>query len=719
MAVELAKAYVQIIPSAKGMAKSLSSELGGAQVGEQAGGLIGKGLAGRLLKVVAAAGIGAAIVKGISSAIEAGGALQQSLGGVETIFGQSADTVIKNAERAYKTAGLSANKYMENVTGFGASLLQSLGGDTVEASKVADRAIIDMADNANKFGTSMDSITYAYQGFAKQNFTMLDNLKLGYGGTKTEMQRLVKDAASMKDIQEELGVTIDENSLSFANVANAISVVQRNLGVAGTTSKEAEGTFTGSMMAMQASVENFKAHLALGQDITADIESIATSLSTFVFKNLIPMIGNIIKGLPKAIAAFVRGALPDIIEQGKEFLKSFGQGFVRSVFDLGNLFNNAMDKLLEFMNNWTPGQNIDVVKKIFDTIGQALSDIIPAMMARFSEALDKLLEAIDTWNPVKAAEGGNKIMDALGNAIVTYAPKILKSIGIVIGKLLLALAKALPKLALQGLLMTQHLAQGIGKGIGMLLAKLGDLLAQALARLGSRAADFVRKGLEIPLNIVNGIANGIANVLSKLGDLIRQALSKLSGQNNDFQNKGKDWIQKIINGITNMISSVLSKVGSLVQQVLNKLTGRNSEFKSVGKDMINGVISGMGSKATALANKAGSMMSDALARMKARLNIGSPSKVMADEVGRWIPAGIAQGIEKNEGVVMSAMDALSTATSRGFSSALSVDATGGGASNSTYNFNIYASPGMDAKDIANEVERIIIRNEKNRRSAWA
>ena len=674
MATELAKAYVQIIPSAKGMAGNLKKELGGAQVGEQAGGLIGGGLAKKLLGVVAAAGIGAAIVKGISSAIEAGGALQQSLGGVETLFKENADTVIKNAERAYKTAGLSANEYMQNVTGFSASLLQSLGGDTAEAAKVADRAMIDMADNANKFGTDMSSITYAYQGFAKQNFTMLDNLKLGYGGTKTEMQRLIKDAAQMKDIQSELGITIDENSLQFANVANAISVMQRALGVAGTTATEAEGTFTGSMMAMQASIENFKAHLALGQDISADLESIATSISTFVFTNLLPMIGNIIKGLPKAIGMFIKTAVPKIAEQGKEFLKSFGQGFVQAGLNLGKLLNDALNNLLENMRNWQPGHGAEVAEKIFNKIGEALAIVIPAIMSRFSEALDKLLEVIDTWQPTKAAEGGNKIMDALGNAIVTYAPKILKAIGIVIGKLLLALVKALPKLALQGALMMAHLSQGIIKGIGKVLAALANLIAQSIAKLGSRAADFIKKGLQIPLNIVTGIGQGITNVLSKLGDLIRQALAKLAGRDNEFKNKGKNWIQKVIDGIVDKVTALLSKIGNIVQWVLDKFRGRNSEFDSIGRDMVSGIISGMGSKATALANKAGSLVSDAVARMKAKLDIGSPSKVMAKEVGRWIPEGIAKGIDDNQSVVDRAMGSLSASASYGFNPEFSASA---------------------------------------------
>ena len=209
---------------------------------------------------VAAASVGglAASFGAITKAsLDSVASLEQNIGGVETLFKKSADTVIKNANRAYETAGMSANEYMSTVTSFSASLLQSLGGDTKKAASYADRAIIDMSDNANKMGTSMELIQNAYQGFAKQNYTMLDNLKLGYGGTKEEMARLIQDASEMTDVQKKLGITVDDSSMSFGNIVNAISVMQESLGIAGTTSDEAATTIEGSMNAAKAAWDNF------------------------------------------------------------------------------------------------------------------------------------------------------------------------------------------------------------------------------------------------------------------------------------------------------------------------------------------------------------------------------------------------------------------------------------------------------------------------------
>ena len=238
MATQLGKAYVQIIPSANGISGMIQKEMGGevASAGTSAGQSLGSNLVGTFKKIVAAAGIG----KALSATLNEGAALQQSLGGVETLFKDSADKVKGFANEAYKTTGLSANAYMENVTGFSASLLQSLGGDTDKAAETANMAMIDMSDNANKMGTSMESIQLAYQGFAKQNYTMLDNLKLGYGGTKQEMQRLLADAEKLT------GVKYDINNLS--DVYSAIHAIQENLDITGTTAREAATTFTGSFL---------------------------------------------------------------------------------------------------------------------------------------------------------------------------------------------------------------------------------------------------------------------------------------------------------------------------------------------------------------------------------------------------------------------------------------------------------------------------------------
>ena len=322
MATEIGKAYVQIIPSAKGITEKIKNEIepGAAPAGTSAG----NSMMGALKKTIIAAGIGTVM----KDALLEGGKLQQSLGGIETLFKDNANVVKQYANEAYKTTGLSANAYMENVTGFSASLLKSLGGDTAKAAKVANMAMVDMADNSNKMGTSMESIQIAYQGFAKQNYGMLDNLKLGYGGSKKEMERLLADA------QKLTGVKYDINNLS--DVYEAIHVIQGELGITGTTAKESATTLQGSFASMKAAFTNLLGKLALGEDIQPSLEQLGQTVSTFLVGNLLPMIGNLLKGVP----ALVFGALSGIADQlegilGKETVEKIKTTLngIRGVFE--------------------------------------------------------------------------------------------------------------------------------------------------------------------------------------------------------------------------------------------------------------------------------------------------------------------------------------------------------------------------------------------------
>lgn len=294
----IATAYVQVRPSMDGVASDVRKTF--TDEGDKSGSALGSNLIGKLKSVIAAAGIG----KAIGMSLTAGGALQQSIGGVETLFGDSCDRVIQAANIAYRTAGLSANEYMENVTSFAASLLQSTGKNTEEAARIADMAMIDMSDNANKMGTDMESIQNAYQGFAKQNYTMLDNLKLGYGGTKTEMERLLADA------QKLTGIKYDINNLS--DVYQAIHAIQEELGITGTTAKEAATTMTGSFSAMKAAAQNVLGHLALGDNIRPSLNALSETVSTYLVRNLLPMVVNIAAGIPEAAMTLVSGTFDQI-----------------------------------------------------------------------------------------------------------------------------------------------------------------------------------------------------------------------------------------------------------------------------------------------------------------------------------------------------------------------------------------------------------------------
>lgn len=345
MATEIAQAYVQLIPSARGITGKIQSLLNpeASAAGQSAGQSLGSSLVSVMTKVIAAAGIG----KAFSAALNEGASLQQSLGGIETLFKGSADKVKGYANEAYKTTGLSANAYMENVTGFSASLLQSLGGDTDKAAETANMAMIDMSDNANKMGTSMESIQTAYQGFAKQNYTMLDNLKLGYGGTKQEMQRLLADAEKLT------GVKYDINNLS--DVYNAIHAIQENLDITGTTAKEAASTFTGSFQAMKASAQNVLGKLALGENILPSLHALLKTTSTFLFDNFLPMVGNIFSGLGLVLTEGISQIASQL----------FGDAFGSAVFDqlsrVTGIFETFFDMIFGSLSKQ---DNIDILNTL-------------------------------------------------------------------------------------------------------------------------------------------------------------------------------------------------------------------------------------------------------------------------------------------------------------------------------------------------------------------
>lgn len=380
MATELGTAYVQIVPSMQGISGSLSKALGSEanSAGDEAGTNFMGSFKAKALALVAGLGIGKLLKDSISASISEGAALQQSLGGVETLFKSSADTVKNYANEAYRTTGLSANKYMESVTGFSASLLQSLGGDTDKAAEVANMALVDMSDNANKMGSSMESIQFAYQGFAKQNYTMLDNLKLGYGGTKQEMQRLLADAEKLT------GVKYDLNNLS--DVYSAIHAIQENLDITGTTAKEAASTFTGSFESMKAAAQNVLGKIAIGENVLPALEALAQTTSTFLFDNFFPMLGNIFSGMGLIFTEGVSKIASNL------FGDEFGNAVYTQLSRVTEVFQTFFDMIFGSMSNQ---DNIDVLQALgfsedaatqivniaeniritFENIGSAIADV--------------------------------------------------------------------------------------------------------------------------------------------------------------------------------------------------------------------------------------------------------------------------------------------------------------------------------------------------------
>lgn len=348
----------------------------------------------------AAAAAGAAMAK---QAIEAYAEYEQLAGGVETLFGKSSDAVKKYANEAYKAAGLSANEYMETVTGFSASLLASLGGDTGKAAEYANRAVTDMADNANKMGTDISSIQATYQGFAKQNYTMLDNLKLGYGGTKTEMERLIKDASKMTDVQNKLGITVDASSLSFDNIVNAISVVQSNMGIMGATADEASTTIEGSVNAMKASWQNLLVGIA---DDNADFDTLVNDFvesAVTAGDNLIPRLETVLDGLGKLITVGSETILPKVIDILMDNLPalidagiSLALALLDALFDPDNVYKavyGAIDLLLSVTESIGDAANSTEGQNAIDKLGSAIAKAIwDAIKKHFTRNRDKFYE---------------------------------------------------------------------------------------------------------------------------------------------------------------------------------------------------------------------------------------------------------------------------------------------------------------------------------------
>ncbi|HEM3501215.1 phage tail protein [Streptococcus suis] len=388
--------------------------------------------------------LGGAVKNVFSSAIDEGAKLQQSLGGIDTLFKNSADTVKNYASNAYKTAGLSANEYMENVTSFSASLISSLGGDTAAAAELANRAMTDMSDNANKMGTDMQAITGTYQSLARGNYAMLDNLKLGYGGTKAEMERLIKDASSYKDIQDELGISVEEGNMSFANMVKAISVVQKKLDITGTTMKEASTTFSGSLSMMKGAFNDFLGNLTTGGDITKPLQSLAESASTFFFGNFIPMIANVFKGLPTALSTFIASAKPALVNGLKGLLPEDALNSVTKVIDL--ITFSISDMVMAFQDFYQGFEKTGAIKALssalselltagldlseklsgiipWETIGAAAGHVVK-FIAQIIQAVAKFSQSMsgDTWRGVVTGIGGALVAFKAFNFLKTFNP---------------------------------------------------------------------------------------------------------------------------------------------------------------------------------------------------------------------------------------------------------------------------------------------------------
>ena len=400
----IGKAYVQIIPKAEGISGKIEGILSdGAEAGGQKAGLsFGKKMIGALGK----AGVVAAVGKLFKDSIAEGANLQQSFGGLDTLYGDAADQAKEYAYMAAQ-AGISANDYAEQAVSFGASLKQAFGGDTTKAVEAANTAIMDMTDNAAKMGTPIESIQNAYQGFAKQNYTMLDNLKLGYGGTKTEMERLLADASKLSGVE----YNID----NLGDVYEAIHVIQEDLGLTGVAAEEAATTFSGSFGAMQASAKNLLADLAIGKQIGPDLQALGSSVKTFVVGNLLPMVGNIASQIPTILAnipSFIGDMIPDIISVGAEIVVNLAQSIIENipvfVAGVGSMFGKIWDFVTTIDWGAVGSSIVSLLGSAWDSLVETAGIVWDGVVAVFTSLIDfpdLAASAQEVWNSLTTTAG--------------------------------------------------------------------------------------------------------------------------------------------------------------------------------------------------------------------------------------------------------------------------------------------------------------------------
>ena len=504
------------------------------------------------------------------SALDSVGQLEQNVGGVETLFGDAADAVIASADRAYQTAGMSANDYMSTVTSFSASLLQSLGGNTEEAAKVADMAIIDMADNANKMGTSMDMIQNAYQGFAKQNYTMLDNLKLGYGGTKTEMERLLADAEKLT------GVKYDINNLN--DVYQAIHAVQEEMGITGTTAKEAASTLEGSMASAKAAWDNF-------MNGSGDADQLADAFATAadnIVKNLAEIIPRFAETLP-ALGGAIIAQIPGLVAAIVPAVLSAGQSVLKQLQDavLDFDFAGTADKVVQMITGFIEGDGLgsllDTLVTIFTGIVNGISSMLPSLLPALIELISYVVTSLLDQLPA-ILDCALELILGLAQGILAALPVLIEALPEVISSIVEFLISAIPQIIDAGIELLMALVDALPVIIDALVDALPQIIKATVTALIAAAPQIAKAGVKllgalieaIPVIVVE-LAKAVPDIVAAIIDVLAELPGLIGEVFAEIVMDLVEWGQQMLSNASTAMSNMLSKVSSTLQQLPGKV----------------------------------------------------------------------------------------------------------------------------------------------------
>lgn len=638
------------------------------------------------LKVIAGsvAGVAAAFGAVSKMSLDSVASLEQNIGGVETLFKDSAQTVIDNANNAYKTAGVSANKYMETVTSFSASLLQGLGNNTAEAAKIADMAMVDMSDNANKFGSNMTDIQNAYQGFAKQNYTMLDNLKLGYGGTQAEMIRLINDSGILNEKIENL------DNVSFDQIIQAIHKIQENMGIAGTTSAEALTTIEGSVQSAKAAFDNFlngsSSPQELADAVKAAAENITNNLMQIVprLAKELPEVGNllmdslsqslnsgklgemmqiggqvisnittgIIQALPgivtasaQIISSFAQNistSIPQLLSSGIQIIQAIVSGMMQILPSVGLLATQLITTLYEQLTTQGPSllqQGYELLSNLIDGFVQAIPEALPKVLDFIQGIGEKLAEAA----PVMIQKGF-ELLQKLVEGIVSAIPILIERVPEIISTFANIINDNFPTILMKGAELLGQLALGLIQAIPTLIANIPQIIAAIVdalmafqwLNLGKSIIKFLGDGITSMVgfvktagtNILNGIKGSIQNLPSTLANIGKSAIHNLGST---------------ISGMVSYVKTAALKIASGIETAILTLPGK---MASIGSNIVQGLWNGISDMTGWIIDKIGGFASSVVSSIKDFFGIHSPSRVMRDQVGKYLAMGVGTGYEK-------------------------------------------------------------------------
>lgn len=640
------------------------------------GSIAGKALAG----VTALTGAGVAGFAALSkSALDAVGDYEQLVGGVETLFGagglsieeyadsvgksvdevsgeyrdliSAQNAVLKNADEAYRNAGMSANEYMETVTSFSASMIQSLEGDTYEAAKKADMAITDMADNANKMGTPIESLQTAYAGFAKQNYTMLDNLKLGYGGTKEEMERLLEDAEKFSGIEYDIS--------SYADVVDAIHVVQTEMGITGTTAKEASTTIQGSMSSAKAAWTNF---LAGSGDVGQLVDAVNTAAGVIV-ENLGEIIPRLAEGLPDLLSQ-LGDMIPGLIDQ---LVPPVVDGATALISGLIEVLPELIESLLPAILTGAMTLIESLVESMPDILA-ALGSMVPIIAQTIMDALPLLLDV------------GMQIILMLAQGITESLPQLIPQIVDLVLQIAQALLSNLPLLIDAAIQIFMALVQGMIEAIPQIIAALPQLITSIIEALTSAIPQLVEAGVELFISLIENLPFIIEEIVKAAPQIIEALVKGFLELGFQLVELGAKLIVKLKDGFTQQLSNLVAAA------------------KDIGKNLVNGLWNGIESGWSWLKDKVGELASSLFDSAKKALGISSPSKKFR-YLGEMCVAGWDEGIAD-----LMAGDAFGAAVNNSIRTVSLNTGTGETPAGSSQTFNFYdtqTSPDAIRRNVQN------------------